>query len=188
MSNVKSIAQSKIAQEIMDLKAIEQALALPIPGDWDKDTKYKQCQQAEAIGRVLVQQVHTHLANAKIGYLFKESITRGGRARWGWASKAGGKLAYYSKLGFVIEISWVGWKELTPQQKVALVDQMLCHFGIEETEHGNRNVLFPSDLEEFTAIVSRWGLWAPDVTKMHRVMVQQRELFDEPPKAAAGGK
>jgi hypothetical protein len=184
---VKSIAQSKAAQEIMDLKAIEQALSLAIPGEWDKESKYKLCKQAEAIATVLINKIHTHLGNAKIGYLFKETIMRGGRPRWGWASKAGGKLAYYSKLDFVVEISWTGWKDMTPQQRVALVDQMLCHFGIEETEHGKRNVLIPSDLEEFTSIVSRWGLWMPDVQKMHRIMVQQHELFEEP-KAAAGGE
>lgn len=166
---------STIADSLMETSAIKQALAEPMLAAWDKERPFMIALQAQGIGKVLVQQVHKHLTNAKIGYLFREKITD----RWAHASRVGAKLAFYSKLDFLIEINWTAWDTLEARQRVALVDHELCHFGVESTETGDRYVIIEHDIEEFGSVIQRWGLWRPDVTRFHRVMVQQLDAFEQ---------
>jgi hypothetical protein len=139
--------------------AIEKALAAPILGSWPEGEKYHEAAQPEAIGRALVRALYPELANAQIGYLFRQEIHSHRERVWGKASRVAGKVAFYSHLDFLIEISWEDWLLLKPNQRVALIDHELAHCGKEDTEKGERYVLVPHDIEEFSTIARRWGAW-----------------------------
>ena len=93
----------------------------------------------------------------------------------------GGKLEYFSELQLLVEVNWEAWFLLTPAQKVALIDHELCHFGREEDEKTGEvtYVTLPHDVEEFAAVVQRWGIWKHDLERFARAVTDapQGELF-----------
>jgi hypothetical protein len=105
---------------------------------------------------------HSRLVNVPIEYLFMDGIPKkGGMAVWGKTEKVGGLHAYLAKGGmcdfFVILIAEPMWRDLTAEQRIALVDHELCHCG-EDVDKGTLAVI-PHDVEEFVGVVSRHGLW-----------------------------
>lgn len=169
-----------LAQSLMTSAAIRDALATVVPGgEWPKDRKVRSAEQPGAIGDVLVQHVHKHLVNVSIGYLFRENMGERDRATLAKASKTSGPLEWYSRHAFLVQVNWTSWLTLSPEQKVALIDHELAHFGLEDTKNGTNYVMIAHDVEEFTAIVQRWGLWRPDLRKMSAAMAQ-RDLFEKP--------
>lgn len=159
--------------------AIASALLVHSLQTWDEEETYADADQPAAIGRALVRALHPHLANAKIGYLYREEIKSRGTTVWAQASKVGGKLKYFSHLDFLIEVNWMTWNRLQPPRRVALIDHELTHCGIEDTEQGPRCVIVPHDIEEFESIVRRWGVWRPSLASFASALGegQQTGLF-----------
>lgn len=173
-----------IAKDLMESLTMRDALATVIPGgEWPKDRKCIGAEQPKEIGKVLVNKVHRHLVNVSIGYLFVEKMGGEDHVDLAKASKTSGPLEYYSKHAFLVRVNWSMWKSMKPEQKVALIDHELCHFGVRDGDDGEKKyVMVHHDVEEFTAIVQRWGLWRADLKKMAAVM-SQRDLFDTPEEA-----
>jgi hypothetical protein len=104
----------------------------------EKDpVEYRQADEVERIARDLIYDFHTHLATARIKYVFRsQSAESRGKEVWGRARKVTGLNAWLAgkeKPGvkceplpfFVIEISEPVWKILDENQKQALVDHEL---------------------------------------------------------------
>lgn len=68
----------------------------------------------------------------------------------------------------IVEIAHDVWSGLTVEQRVALVDHELSHFGPD----GMRS----HDVEEFRDVIERHGLWTPDLEAVAETIAQQ-ELF-----------
>lgn len=160
---------------------IANALTRPSLRTWDEREAFALAVQPAAIGGVLVDAIHTHLVNAKIGYLFRKKMAKRDRVVLGTASKASGKVAFYSKLDLLIEVNWEQWLLASPPERCALIDHELCHFGREEDEKGRTvYTLVSHDLEEFGSIVRRWGLWKSDVKAFASVVrAGQSDAFDD---------
>ena len=154
--------------------AITAALARPVPGNFPEDRRYVPADQPQALGDALVEAIHTELTNARIAYLFKQSMTRRGQVTWAKASKASAKLELLGCVDFVVDVNWEQWKQLPPTARIALIDHELCHFGRDPEDESWR--MIPHDLEEFGAIVRRWGLWRDDVVAFKHVFAQL-EMF-----------
>lgn len=155
-------------------KEFKEALAKSTFGNWPEGEKFVGAAQAEAIGAVLVPAFHGELKLARISYLFRETISSGGRDAWGQAGKAPPKWRLLASVDFTIEINWSIWKEIGPEQRLALVDHELEHCTTnEETDEWASH---PHDLEEFHTIVDRWGLWRPSLEAFALVMKPQLEL------------
>lgn len=183
---MKTLTRADLPQLLRDhFPDLIEALATPLLGKWDPEgPAYREAPQPEAIGRFVVEAIHEHLVNARIGYVFRERMDRNGKIRLATASKVGAKLQYFSELDFLIEVNWTAWAELTPLQRIALIDHEICHCGTEETESGEtRFILIPHDVEEFGSIVARWGLWQPDLERFGNVIQRQLNLFDHPDPA-----
>lgn len=164
--------------------ALAKALDEPIPLTWPEDEGYLNAQQAHRIAHVLIGVYHQRLANARISYLFRKEIKKGTKALGGKAAKAGGKLEFLASVDFVIEFNWQAWKLLRPAQRLALVDHELLHCDVD-LETG-RWLLVEHDVEEFGAIVRRWGLWQRGIEAFARVVVQGDYFKADPvPPAAA---
>lgn len=130
--------------------------------EWPDDkAPFVSAPQAEAIGTVLISALHPHLVEAKIAYLFREGMQRRGRVRLGVAQKAGTKLVYLAGFDFVLDFNWTYWGKLTPVQRIALVDHELTHCA--RGPEGEGWAVRAHDVEEFSSIVERWGLWTRDL-------------------------
>lgn len=151
-------------------------------------TLYRLAPEVRAIAEDLIASTEDHklLERCTIIYLFRDKapISKG-RTVLGRARRIGGLNAFLSGYQpddqliaptpyFVIEISWNTWVDLTPAGQRALVDHELCHLGVDP----DTDELFMRghDLEEFTAIVRRHGLWQADVSAVARAMAEQLAL------------
>lgn len=107
----------------------------------------------------LVDQYHPELQQARIGILFRsEAPVSNGKATWGQALKVDGKWKplLTEELDFIIWLAFDVWDSvLDTRQKRALLDHELCHCKMTRGEPKLR----AHDIEEFTEIVHRHGLW-----------------------------
>lgn len=168
---------SSIVEAMMDSAAMRQALATTLLGNWPEDRKFQAAEQPKAVAQVLIEAIHKHLVNVPIGFLYRETLAKRDREELAISSRVGGKLNWYSRLEFLVEINWSTWSTLTKEQRVACMDRALCHFSVEDSEKGTRYVLVAPDVEEFGAVVRRWGLWRPALRKFEAA-IAQRDLFE----------
>jgi len=163
---------------------LERAFDVAVFALWPEGVDLQEAEQPAALGRVLIGALHTHLASAKIAYLFKAKMAKRGQTKLGVASHATGKLAFLSGMDFVIEFNHATWRTLTPQARLALVDHELTHCV---TDEDGEYTLRLHDVEEFGSIIRRWGLWTPDLVGFgHAVQAaEQRDFFEVPEPAPA---
>lgn len=147
--------------------------------------KYFEAPDVKQIADDLIQKYHQHLIdhNVKIRYIFSDKTPNsGGKEVWGSCRKISGLNAYLESEDsecepfFVITISKDIWDVLPKDKKIALVDHELCHAIVElkkskkkeAEDEEDANPIFkigvkPHDLEEFSCIVRRHGLWRDDI-------------------------
>jgi predicted metallopeptidase len=156
--------------------AIAQALGVAVPGAWPEDERILPAEQPQALGTVLVDALHRHLVDARIAWVFVKDKRERDVVRLGHAAKASTKVRFLAAVDYVIELNWTAWCTLSPAQRIAIVDHELCHCAGKDAnghwmERGH-------DVEEFGAIVGRWGLWKDDLKDFGRVVARQIGIFD----------
>lgn len=166
---------------------------------------YTESQEVEMIAEDLIKLHHPHLVDEPIRFIFRDKAAKkGGKVVLGTASLIGGRNAWFSLSEeewdreekrqetpsfFVIEIAQDEWGKLQPHQKQALIDHELCHCWACDTEKGKgedkREVrtlsLKAHDIEEFSAVVQRFGFWKQDVVDFNQACHEkstQLGLFD----------
>ena len=157
------------------------ALAKPFPMGWPEGASHMDAEQPTAIGKALINSIHSEILGYKVGFLYREKMKKRDRVVLGVASRVTSKLAFYSGLDFLIEINWTAWKDLSAAQRVALIDHELSHCSVEVDEETGEEkaVLVSHDVEEFGAIVERWGLWKEDLRRFgDSVKFAQMNLFE----------
>jgi len=70
-------------------------------------------------------------------------------------------LGEYEEVDYLIEVGLDQWERLEARQRRIVLDHELCHGGGQDEE--GRWTVVEHDLEEFRAIVKRYGKWSPDV-------------------------
>lgn len=162
-----------------ELNAADVMLAIetcaPTPAEWPEGEKYLGAPQCEALAKVMIGGIHEHLKDARIAYVFREDIGNRGRVVLAKASKPGGALAWLTGVDFLISFNFTHWRDLDVAARCALVDHELAHF--EHDLDTGKYFLVGHDLEEFHAIVRRWGFWRPDLVAFAEVVKVQLELF-----------
>lgn len=139
-------------------------------------TQYTPAPEVKKIATELIKQHHQHLADVKIEYIFSsKTAIKSGKEIWGtmrkitslpayFAAEEDDKTGGYSEPFFAMVISEQIWNDLPDAKKLALVDHELCHGGVETDSDGNPKLkIITHDLEEFSAVVQRHGLWRADV-------------------------
>jgi hypothetical protein len=141
---------------------------------------YTSAPVAARIAEHLIGRHHTHLLETPILYVFQDTAAVSkGRIVLAKARKVSGLNAFLAALAagdtvddpdhdytfFVMEIAADRWAGLTDGQRQALVDHELCHFAVGEDEDTGAAILWirGHDVEEFTGVVERHGLWSPDL-------------------------
>ena len=157
-------------------------------------TYYKHAQEVEDIALDLIPKYHGHLLdfNVHLEYVFvNKTPKRNGKEIWGQCRKITGFNAYMSHSQgddpfFVIVISEPVWDVLPRDKKLALVDHELCHAWAEANQKEDDDEadpvklsMRPHDLEEFSCIVRRHGLWREDIEEFVESVLKSREKTDE---------
>ena len=139
-------------------------------------TKYDPAPSVKAIADDLIPKYHPHLLDfsVKMEYRFVDKIPKkGGKEVWGSCRKISAlpaSLAQDNVDGdpfFVIVISAPIWDVLPDDKRRALVDHELCHALAEYNEDDENPAVKlstkPHDLEEFSCIIRRHGMWRDDI-------------------------
>lgn len=127
--------------------------------------EYTDAPEVKVIADEIIKAHHPHLEDEEIDYVFRDkAANKGSKTILGMARKMRGLVSFLSRdttdTFFVMEIALDTWKTLTDEQKNALVDHELCHFGVDD--EGNRFII-PHDLEEFAVIIERHGIWSQGI-------------------------
>ena len=157
------------------------------PASWPEGEKLIRAYGPEVIGVILIKAFHREIRNRTIAYLWKENMGAGTRVKLGSAAKASAQLRLLGEVDFVLTFNWEAWKILTPEQRVALVDHELQHCDVDADS--SEPVMVEHDVEEFSLIVRRYGLWKPNLRTFGDVVAAvQGDLWQQeqaPPKAGA---
>lgn len=157
--------------------------------------EYTRAPEVQEIAERLIREVdmHKNLAEARIEYVWRDKASKSkGRIVLAKARKVGGLNAWLANASagytdaeandplFVIEVAADMWERLSEEQRVALVDHELCHCWVEMDAEGNPELgTRGHDLEEFSCIVERHGLWKGDVDAFGREVIEQLALAIE---------
>ncbi len=122
------------------------------------------------LAREIINEYHHHLGYYRIGFVFRsEPLKKGGRLAIGNTSKVSPKYSAHVDLNFIIWLAKDAWDNLTLMQRKALIDHELCHIS-------PAGRLLSHDIEEFTEIIKRYGLWTMDLLRADTAFEQARQL------------
>lgn len=137
--------------------------------------KFKRAPEIDPIADAIIDQFHEHLAGVRILHLFTtKPRMSGGKLVLGKTQKLSGVAQYLSSLGdgqpydFLMVFDEEQWRahDDDPDWQSALVDHECCHIVDQVDAEGEKTgewVLAAHDVEEFTTIVRRRGLWTQDL-------------------------
>lgn len=152
----------------------------------------------QAMAVRLIDDHHSHLAEARIKYLFRDGPwLKLKKETWGTAEKVTGKYGYLTGFDFIITINqeiWFSNIRYKPEAMEALVDHELQHCCRDEDEKTGDPIWYIQghDVEDFVSVIRRHGLWSDALVKMHNAGNEftQIQMHFEPeerlPQAAAG--
>lgn len=146
---------------------------------YDDKPDYWRDTSLDKIAEELRNRYHEHLHDAEISYLMtKKPMSRGGKIIDGKAKRLSGLLAFYSHADFIIIIQGAAWDEADVKKRRALVDHELKHCASEEDEKTGETawVMRRHDIEEFTDIIDRHGLWHDGLKIFGQAVMRQLEL------------
>lgn len=113
----------------------------------------------------LIENFHPVLVNARIAFVFRsEAQKQGDRMILGQCTKVPAKFRPYLDYDYIIWLSEADYMAMDDLQREALVDHELCHckYNAETGTWGIR----PHDVQEFSAVIERHGIWSPDTRKV----------------------
>ena len=121
------------------------------------------------VARELIEDHHTHLCGARIEYLFR-------LGRWekkhrqvlGQAKLAAEDIRFIADFDFIITVSLDAWNHADKNQRTALIDHELYHCTENSAPESDENVwgIDDHDVQEFIAVVRRYGLWQSELVEM----------------------
>lgn len=134
----------------------------------DKGPKYTHAPEVEELAAKLINDHHSHLAEARIKYLFRNGKWQSkGKSTLGKAKLAAEDARFLGQYDFIIMISTDAWNSAVPAYREALVDHELQHLDCAEDKAGNKKwSIQDHDVQEFVSVVRRHGLWEVDLQKL----------------------
>jgi hypothetical protein len=96
---------------------------------------------------------------------------KGGRELYGKAVKVSGRWETLTELDFIVEVALPKWNDLSEDQRTALVDHLLerCHGEEDEETGAYKWSLREPDVQEFSTILKRHGIWNESLTSFVQV-------------------
>ena len=161
--------------------------------------EYTPAPEVAKIAEELIEKYHGHLLDFKvrIEYVFtNKTPKKGGKEVWAYVRKISALNAFLagseesSDDFFVMVVSEPVWEILPADKRTPLVDHELCHLWAEAQqvdeddadaipENPVKLSLSPHDVEEFSPIVRRWGLWREDVEDFVNAALKKKVQTNE---------
>lgn len=117
------------------------------------------------IAEALIRQYHPWLQEANIAFVMRsEAQKRGNRMILGSTSKVPAKVQVLAEYDFLIWLSETDYEAMSDAQREALIDHELMH--CKRSRDGLGWSLREHDVQEFTEIIQRHGLWTHDLRSM----------------------
>lgn len=153
--------------------------------------KFGEAPEVADVARVLIPQYHSHLVEARIRYLYRygEWSSRG-QTTLGRAYRAAPRDQFLLQIDFLIIVNGDEWQRLTPEQRTALVDHELAHCGDNGPDEQGRPkwCIWPHDVEEFSSIIHRHGLWRPALDQFGKAAAPHINQLQFDLRQAAAGR
>jgi len=158
------------------------------------ETSIRPALPAQELAGPLIAEHHAHLTDARILFLFTTAKRKkANRVVLGTAARLGVVARYLSSglesidtgYDFMILLSEKQWSSLKAAQRLALVDHCLCRCGQRvtvNTRTGAETVTWCTlapDVEEFSAVVERHGLWLKSQQEFHKRAGRQLPLEED---------
>lgn len=127
------------------------------------------------IAEELIAEFHPYLRDCNIGFVFRdEASTSGGKIVLAKTSKVPQNIRplLQDEIDILVVIAEDQWALLSGEQRKALIDHELCHVTIGETGWKTQ----AHDIEEFKAIIERYGLWNRDLFGARTSIAQAVQL------------
>lgn len=132
----------------------------------------------------LVSKHHPNLAlvDKEIAIVFKAKASkRGGQVVLGGSKKAPGILNVLGKgdYKFILEVAADEWSGLSDDQRVALIDHLLCGCQVKENEDDGtiKCSIIPPDVQFYYAELERHGDWRPRPQEQNAVSLSVEEML-----------
>lgn len=135
--------------------------------------QFDPAEEVEKLAKRLIPKHHTHLVNAKIAYLFKNKEMKSkGKIVVATAKKVSKEMTTLSGYNFLITVAYPTWRDLSDDQKLAIVDHELEHCLVDEDAKTGETkyLIIPHDVEEFSSIIRRHGLYTTDLVRIGMVI------------------
>jgi hypothetical protein len=157
------------------------------------ETEIRPAVDAQRLAWPLIRDHHDHLKTARILWLTTNAKRkRGDKTVLATSSRmsviqrflSGGMEAIEDGYDFLILISATQWRSLTAAQQLALVDHQLCRCGLRQTVNRRTGATTETwcalspDVEEFSAVIRRHGLWLTAQRNFAEAIPRQMHLDD----------
>jgi predicted metallopeptidase len=135
------------------------------------------------LAEAVIKKYRPELADTEIVYIMREKAgKKGNKVVIATARKVATKEnvvhSFEGKpdVTFVVEIGADAWKELSPQQREAVMHHELCHCGFDDKEDGGPEpAVIQHDIEEFSAVVDAHGFYMKDIADFATKILNMRE-------------
>lgn len=127
----------------------------------------------------LIDNIHGHLAEARIKYLFRTGKwEQRGKTIYGRAEKVSAKWKYLTDYDFVVTINRDIWFANKTDIREAILDHELTHCARgEDDKQGNPKwYIQPHTVEDFVNIIQRHGLWTAGLQNMVKANSEYEQL------------
>lgn len=147
----------------------------------DDDGKYIFAEEVQAVAAKLISDYHTHLAEARIAYLFRKGEWNSkGRTQFGKACKAPEQWAFMSGFELLVIINKTVWDYADEKKREAVVDHELCHIEKDIDAKGNPKwITAHHDVEEFSIVIQRHGLWSRDIRQFFAAAAEKQLSLED---------
>lgn len=139
----------------------------------------KDAPEVQELAARLIDNIHTHLAEARIKYLFRTGKWElKGRTRYGTAEKVSAKWNHLTGYDFVVTINRDIWFNNSKEIREAILDHELTHCARgEDDKQGNPKwYIMPHTVEDFVNIIQRHGMWTTSLQNMAKAGAEYEQL------------
>jgi hypothetical protein len=136
-------------------------------------TTYRDADIPERLAQPMIQNYHSHLADARIIWLFSTGTKSGASVCPGLLRHAFGRDASGITPDFVVIVAERDWQSRTPDARELFVDELLCSMGQEtnQTSGADKYVINKPDVSLYLAAVKRHGLHTTEQRQVGRIIL-----------------
>jgi hypothetical protein len=151
--------------------------------------EYKDAPEVLEMAARLIDDMHGHLAEARIKYMFRTGKWElKGKTIYGRAEKVSAKWKYLTEFDFVITINRDIWFANKPEVRQAILDHELehCSRGEDDKQGNPKWYIQAHSVEDFVSIIKRHGLWTVGLQNIIKAKEEYEQISMLPETGTEG--